>query len=477
MTAYNRVNQVYSAEHPELVRDILKGSWGFQGFVESDWVLGTRSTVPSALAGLDIEMPAGIYYGAPLVKAVQSGELDASVIDEAVRRILRQKLCFALDAPKAVAPSVVESAEHVALAREVAEKALVLLKNRAGVLPLDQNVRTLALVGSLSDVANLGDRGSSSVTPSATVSPAAGLRARMGEERLLLVPTDSPSEDELSRIASADAAIVVAGLTYREEGEFIPIEQEIDGLARGGDRLTLNLPPAQEALIQRVAARAKKTIVVLEGGSAIVVEPWIDSVDALLMAWYPGMEGGAAIAGALFGDTNPSGKLPVSFPRSMAQLPPWDVQTDQVEYGYLHGYRLLDANREEPRFPFGFGLSYTSFALGRLRLERRAVARQESVRISVDVYNQSRRAGAEVLQLYVSFPGSSVQRAPKELRGFRRISLEAGEVRTVQFELPVRELGHYDPQIEDFVVEPVEYVVQIGTSSRHLPLRAHFRVE
>ncbi|HMJ11539.1 MAG TPA: glycoside hydrolase family 3 C-terminal domain-containing protein, partial [Polyangiaceae bacterium] len=313
MSSYNKVNGSYAAENHELLTNILKQDWGFEGFVESDWVLGVRSTVPSALAGLDMEMPLPIYYGPKLLEAVNAGQVDVSIIDAAVRRILRQKACFDLDRPPALDPSVVESREHVELAREVAEKSLVLLKNTDRTLPLSGGSRRIAVIGALADVANLGDRGSSSVTPSSSISPYAGLRAEFGEDRLLLLAKNELTADELQQIAEADVAVVVAGLTFREEGEFIPISQEEEGLARGGDRASLELPAEQTALVRQVAERARRTVVILEAGSAVIVEPWIDSVHALLMAWYPGMEGGAAIAGVLSGRVNPSGKLPVTF--------------------------------------------------------------------------------------------------------------------------------------------------------------------
>ena len=241
MTAYNRVNGTYSAENAHLLRDILRQDWGFRGFVESDWVLGVYSTVPSALAGLDIEMPVPVHFGDRLVAAVQSGELEAAVVDEAVRRILRQKFCFGLDAPQAVPAGVVESVAHRDLARAVAREALVLLKNEGGLLPLSPgDVNRVAVVGSLAGMANLGDHGSSRVMPSAAVSPLAGILTRLGQSRVEGIPTDTPDEAALSRIAQADVAVVIAGLTHRDEGEYIPMipegEENADGLTRGGDR-------------------------------------------------------------------------------------------------------------------------------------------------------------------------------------------------------------------------------------------------
>jgi beta-glucosidase len=472
MSAYNRVNGVHCGEHPELLAKILKGEWGFQGFVESDWILGTHSTVASALAGLDIEMPSANHYGAPLVDAVGNGSVPRTVIDAAVRRILRQKACFAVE--RRGDPAVVESREHVALAREVAEKAIVLLKNERGALPLSlQDLPDVVVVGKLGAEANLGDHGSSSVTPTSAVSPLQGLSALSGGQ-IAAISSDEPS-DELEKVRGK-VAVVVVGLTYLDEGEFIPIAPEMGALSRGGDRASLDLSETHQRLIQNVAVRATRTIVVLEGGSAIVVQPWLDSVDALLMAWYPGMEGGNALAGILIGDVNPSGKLPVTFPRTLAQLPFWDIESKEVDYGYFHGYRLLDRNSEQPEFPFGFGLSYTVFALGRLRLERSVLAAGDSLKLAVDVYNKGDRTGDEVVQAYVGYTGSTVDRPRRELKGFQRVSLDPGEVKTVKIEFPISELSYYDVAAARFVVEPIGYQLEVGTSSRELPLKSSFSV-
>jgi beta-glucosidase len=476
MSAYNRVNGVYAAENPHLLSDILKGEWAFRGFVESDWVLGTRSTVPSLMAGLDIEMPVNIHYGDALLAAAQSDAAAAARVDDAVRRILRQKYCFGLDSPPAPDASVVESPAHVALTREVAQRAIVLLKNQSATLPLPARPgATLAIVGSLADFANLGDRGSSSVTPSSAVTPLQGIREAAPGTELVDVLTDTPTEDDLNRIAAADAAVVVAGLTYRDESEFIPAP--VDGLEGPGDRSSLELPAAHQQLITQVAARAKRTVVVLEGGSSIIVRPWVDAVHALLMAWYPGMQGGNAIADVLFGRVNPSGKLPISFARSAADFPPFDNVSSNVTYDYFHGYRLLDRDGRTPEFPFGFGLSYTTFRLARLALDRRAVGENDTLRVRVDVGNTGPCAGDEVVQLYVSYRGSAVPRPVRALVAFRRVALAPREVKTVQFELKTRDLAYYDAGRSEWVVEAIEYGVHAGTSSRDLPLATSFRVQ
>ncbi|MFM8409544.1 MAG: beta-glucosidase [Alphaproteobacteria bacterium] len=470
MSAYNRVNGTYCSENGHLLRDILKDDWGFDGFVMSDWLLAVRSVGPSALAGLDVEMPQGDHYDEKLVEAVRSGEVPEATIDDAVRRILRAKVRFGLvdGTHPAPDPSVIAGPEHAALAREVARESLVLLRNEGGALPLDTSrLGSLAVVGRLADTRNLGDNGSSSVNPAYVVTPLGGIRARAGSLPVSHVATDSPSAEDLRAIAEADAAVVVVGLTSAEEGE---------GLVTIGDRRSMELPEAQRRLVLDVARVQPRTIVVLEGGSAITMQDWGDAPAAILVAWYPGMEGGNAIADVLFGDASPSGRLPLSWPESEAQLPPFDPVSPAVAYDLFHGYRHLDRAGIEPRWPFGFGLSYTSFRMDGLRLAESSVPRDGRVRASVDVTNTGGRAGAEVVQLYVGFPGSSVERPVRELHGFARVDLAPGETRTVEIEFPARDLATWDEARGDWRFEEIEYRVEVGSSSRDLPLATSLRL-
>jgi beta-glucosidase len=470
MTAYNRVNGVYCSENRHLLRDVLKDDWGFEGFVMSDWLLAVRSVAPSALAGLDLEMPQGDHFDEQLVEAVRAGEVPESVIDDAVRRILRAKVRFGLvDGTRpAPDPSVIAGPEHAALARQVARESLVLLRNESAALPLDTSrLRSLAVVGRLADAANLGDKGSSSVNPAYAVTPLAGVRARAGSLPVVHVGTDAPTPVDLAAIADADAAIVVVGLTSAEEGE---------GLITIGDRRSMELPEEQRRLVLEVARVQPRTIVVLEGGSAITMRDWGDAPAAILVAWYPGMEGGNAIADVLFGDASPSGRLPLSWPESEAQLPPFDAVSPAVAYDRFHGYRHLDRAGIAPRYPFGFGLSYTSFRFEDLRLAAGTVRRDATVRALVDVTNTGERAGAEVAQLYVGFPGSEVDRPVRELHGFARVDLAPGETRTVEIAFPARELATWDEGEGGWRFEDLEYRVEVGRSSRDLPLSAALRV-
>jgi beta-glucosidase len=460
MAAYNRVNGYYAAENYHLLHDILRDDWGFAGFVMSDWFVGTRSTLLSAWAGLDIEMPVPVYYDETLEAAVEGGGIPLWIIDAAVRNILRTKLCFRLDSdPPQRDPSLVQTPAHLALALEAAQKSIVLLKNAGGTLPI-ADATSIAVVGDQAAIASLGDAGSSIVTPSFAISPLDGILARAGATTVLPVAGPPLADDDRSSVSGADAAVVVVSLNSADEGE---------GDREGGDRFGLGLRPEQDAFIAAVAALNPRTIVVLEGGSAITM-PWLDDVEAVVMAWYPGQLGGEALAGILFGDVDPSGRLPLSFPRREADLPPFDNRNLTVRYGYFHGYRWLDRRGVAPLFPFGFGLSYTTFALTNLTLSPATLPVDGRVQASVDVTNTGAMAGDTVVQLYVTPHGSRIERARRELRDFARVSLEPGETRTVELHVAAADLATWDTARAEWVVDPITYELCVGQSSRDLPL-------
>lgn len=476
MSAYNKVNGVYCGEHPELLTDILRDDWGFTGFVESDWFLGTRSTAPAINAGMDIEMPAPYRFtDEKLQEALDSGDLDEVVITRNARRALYQKVAYKLAEMPEVDASVVESEAHIELAREAAEKSFVLLKNE-GVLPLSLKqmspTQKIAVVGDLADIANLGDRGSSMVSSSEVTSPLGGLRAYSNELDLHYFSSDS----DLSALDDFDVALVVAGLTYREEGEFIPTQQQDaedeSEFARGGDRMDLRLPLEQEALIRQVTELSCKTVVLLEGGSAIEVSSWSDSVDALMMIWYPGREGGHALARVLFGEVDASGRLPVSFPVSMRQLMDWDINALDVPHDLFHGYRYLDREGEIAQFPFGFGLSYTSFSMDGLQAERT----EAGFLLNVTVTNTGDRAGDTVPQVYVRYPDSHVLRVDKELKGFGRLTVEPGESVDLEIEILDEELRYFDAD-DGWTLENCLYEFHAGFSAAELILDSTWRYD
>jgi len=467
MSAYNKLNGTYCGEHPDLLTAILRDDWGFKGFVESDWFLGTRSTSEALNAGLDIEMPAAYRFSDEnIYAAIAAGSLTEATIRQAAGRCLYAKVAWDLWHQVVPDAAVVESVEHLSLAREVAEKSIVLLKNQDQILPLlDASGKRYAVVGDMADMANLGDRGSSFVTPTHGVSPMEGIRHLVQSANI----TYFDSKADLSPLADFDATIVVAGLNFVDEGEFIPTQQQDaggDDLARGGDRQLLTLPPIQQALIERVSAQAQHTIVILEAGSAIEMRAWVDQVQGLLMAWYPGCEGGHAIASILFGKINPSGRLPVSIPRYLDQHVPWDITSLQVPHDYLQGYAYMQANQAEPEYPFGFGLSYSSFALESLTVQ----TTDEGLRVSVDVTNTGAMAGATVVQLYVSCPDSTVLRAPRILKGFGRVALQPMEQATLVMLTKDESLAFYDEQAADWQLEACHYDLHVGFSSVDLPL-------
>ncbi len=474
MDAYNLVDGQYCTENAHLNNEILRDDWGYKYFVVSDWTLATRSVAGAAMGGLDVEMPDGSHLGDPLLQAVQNGEVSTDVIDAAVRRILRTKFTFKLDQPEQVSADVVESKDHTDLTLTAEREAIVLLKNDTATLPLAKDGKSIAVVGELADTPNLGDKGSSNAVPSWSITPLAGLQDRAGTTSVQYVPGPTLAAADQATISGADAAVVVVGLTYVDEGE------NIGGLnGGGGDRhdLSLKLSQEQEDMIHAVAAQNPHTVVVVEGGSAIVMRPWLDEVPAVLMAWYPGQEGGHAIADVLFGDTNPSGKLPLTIPTDVSELPPFDNTSKAVTYDFLHGYRYVDDKGTDPEFPFGFGLSYTTFSYANLRLDSTTVASDGTVTASVDVTNAGSVAGDEVAELYVGYTGSSVPRAKHDLKAFERVHLDAGETRTVDLPIKAGDLAYWDDATSAWIVEPIAYSVDVGGSERDLPLSASFSVE
>ena len=461
MTAYNKVNGLHTSEHPHLLRDILRDDWGFDGITISDWVFAVRDGVAAMRAGCDVEMPAAWRYRR-IPRAVRRGALDPAIVDEAARRVVRTKLRFAsVGEPDRYRPEAVAGDDHRALARQAAREAMVLLRNTPApadpVLPIDPSrTSRLAVIGRLADLDNTGDRGSSRVRPPSVVTPLAGLRGAFPGTEVTASASDDPHE--AARTArDADAAVVVVGSTWRDEGENM--------LAWGGDRTSLRLSPAHERLIAAVADVQPRTVVVLVTGSAVVVEPWLDRVPAVVVSWYAGMEGGRALADLLTGAANFSGRLPCVFPRRNGDLPPFDAAARVVTYEHLHGYRWCEAHGHAPSFPFGFGLGYTTFAYGAVTLDDAEVLADGTIRVHVEVANTGARAGTEVVQCYVSAPDSRVRRAPRDLRAFARVDLDPGERRTVTLAVPVRDLAFYDAGAAAWVVEPLTYRLGVGPSS------------
>ncbi len=476
MSSYNKARGDYCGENSYLLQKVLKGDWGFRGFVVSDFFKGLYDTEKAAKAGLDLEMPSPILFGKPLLAAAEKGSVPREVIDEAVRRIVRRKVEYLTRPdPMTYDKSLVASKAHIELAREAAEESMVLLKNDRGLLPLDRSkLKNLAVIGRLADFENIGDHGSSRVYPPYVVTPLAGLRAYLGANANVVYDNGADLGRARQAAKSADAVVVVAGYTYSDEGEYIP---QLPPEERGGDRTSLKLHDDEVALIQAVAAENPRTIVVLEGGSAIMMEEWKGKAGAILMAWYPGMEGGNALARVLFGEVNPSGKLPVTVPSDTAQLPPFDPNADSIEYGYYHGYTLADKKGYQPAFAFGYGLSYTTFKYSNLKLSETSVNASGALEVTVDVTNTGARAGKEIVELYAGFPNARVDRPVKLLRGFTKVALAPGEKKTVGFTVRAGDLAYYNATAGGWRVEPVVHEILVGGSSHPGDLlKASFRV-
>ncbi len=475
MSAYNKVNAAFCGQNEALLTGILKGQWGFEGFVMSDFVLGVRDGVAAMNAGLDLEMPLAIQYGSRLASAVESGAVAPGALDDAVKRILRQHRRFAsVGEPARYRKSVVAGPEHTSLARQVASEGMVLLRNESAggagpLLPLDAAaLRRVAVVGRLISAPNIGDEGSSQVHPPYIVTPLAGITEALPGAEIVAVEGASLVGHE-DAVAACDVVIAVVGYSHEDEGENV--------FVKGGDRRSLRLRDEDEALLLECARLNPRTVAVVITGSAIVSEAWRERVAAILIAWYPGMEGGHALADVLLGASFPGGKLPCVFPRAADDLPPFDPEASEVEYGLFHGYRWLDRNGVAPAFAFGFGLGYTSFAVSGAALADTSVRADGELVVEATVTNTGARAGAEVVQVYVEPPSAAVERAPRELRGFRKVRLAPGESAAISIRVPVAALGYWDELSHGFVVERGDHVARVGTSSRESDLeRLPFRV-
>jgi beta-glucosidase len=469
MAASHSLNGVHCTEHEWLLDTVLRGEWGFEGVVVSDWD-ATRSTDASIRAGLDVEMPKAHWYGAPLLEAVESGRLPATLIDRAARRVLAVKLETGLfERPLELDGARVGTAEHRELALEAARESIVLLENRDALLPLEPGRgSTIAVIGPWATTAVLGGRGSSEVRPLAPISLAQGLRTVLTPEGVHVeTATDWRDRDEVATLCGRARTVVLAlGLGPRREGE------SLDRL--GND---LELPEDQRLLIETAAASTGRLVVVLFAGSAISMDAWLDRVAAVVLAWYPGELGGRALAEVLLGTVDPSGKLPITFPRAVDQLPTNGRFPERVsEYGegVFVGYRHFDAAALEPLFPFGHGRSYTRFEYSDLSAVLRGSGAATAIDLRFTVRNAGERAGTEVAQVYLHDLEATVRRPPRELKGFARLALEPAESRTVSLTLGHRDLAFFDETTRSWAVEPGTFEVEVGPSSRDLPLRLRF---
>jgi beta-glucosidase len=461
MCAYPKVNGAFDCENAPLLNGVLKKEWGFDGFVLSDWG-ATHSTVPSALNGLDLEMPTGVYFGAELRNAVDAGQVPVSVIDEKLVRRFAKMIEFGDFGPQPK-PVPIPALEHGAVSRQIAAQGMVLLKNDGGLLPLDANsLKSVLVVGPYAVRPNTGGGGSSHVIPLYTITPYDGLSA-----------------DLKGRATVMDGSDIAAAVDAAKKSEMV-IVMVGDQDSEGRDQ-SLVLPAAQNELIKAIASANAKTVVVVKSGSAVLM-PWIDSVAAVLEAWYPGEEDGHAVADVLTGKVNPSGKLPLSFPRSvedtLASNPGQYPGVNGVAHyseGLEVGYRGYTAHNIPPLFPFGFGLSYTEFSFDGLKVSKQPGSGGATV--SFKVTNTGKRAGAEVAEVYLGFPAiDEGNEPPLQLKAFSKVMLNPGESKSVEVKLDTRAFSYWSEKAHAWTVARGEFQVMVGDSSANTPLKANLTV-
>ncbi len=509
MCAYNRLNSVYTCENDYVIDQVLKKAWGFTGWVMSDWG-ATHSTVDSALAGLDQEMPGGTYFGDPLKTAVEEDAVPAARIDGMVHRILRTEIALGVFDNRSTAVPV-NPFTDAEVAQKIEERGIVLLKNAGGQLPLNKSrIQSIAVIGSHADVGVLSGGGSDQVSPAGgnavpfvpppgaplrgpfpprpmyqPSSPLNAIRAEVPNAAVKYDPgTDPTAAAEVA--ARSDVAIVFVNQPTRE----------------GADVRSLSLPDDQDELVSKVTAANRHVVVVLETGGPVLM-PWIANVSSAFEAWYPGIRGGEAIASVLFGGVNPSGKLPVTFPANEADLPyphvfgmkfladppaPASVQGSApiaaavgpgrgrggrapfppFDIGYSDGlrvgYKWYESENKQPLFPFGFGLSYTTYSYSHLK-----VTRGEMPSVTFDVTNRGKREGEEVAQVYAALP-TSADEPFKRLVAWQKIELAAGETKAITLSIDPQFLSIFDAEKDAWELVPGEYRIYAGDSSRDLPL-------
>ena len=506
MSAYNKLNGVYCAENPALLKDTLQKGWAFKGFVVSDWG-STYSTAGTVNAGMDLEMPGGEPMKAWLAKPetqasgngggwlvpekvlpeISSGKISTATIDDNVGRMLRVMFISGqFDKPHA-ATGEIDTPEQRVLVRKASTESIVLLKNEGDLLPLDPaKIHSVVVMGPSAAVARTGGGGSSLVTPKYSITPLKGIQDRAGQRMQVSYALgvsmegedpgkDTPEAREqlrneaVSAAAKADAAVIVLGRSAKLESE-------------GFDIKSLDLPAGQDDLIEAVAKVNKNTVVVINAGGPVIMSRWIANVPAILDLWYGGQEAGNAIADILFGDANPSGKLPVSFVKEWKDSPAYghypgeNLQVDYAEDIYV-GYRYFDKHKVEPLFPFGYGLSYTKFDYSDLKVLPDHVAPGKPVEVSLRVHNGGSRSGAEVVELYVHDGHSSVDRPTQELKGFRRVDLAPGETKDIHFTLDRGAMAFYSTAKKDWVAEPGQFDILVGSSSRDIKLKGSFNLQ
>ncbi len=462
MSAYNKVNDQYCGENKTLLTNILREDWGFRGFVMSDFMWGTHDAERSLKAGLDMEMPLPLHYNFRAFKRlIKKGIITEEHINNAASNILRALIKLTPDIKKQD-KSVIGCDEHCRLSRQIASKGMVLLKNK-GLLPLSKSAK-VAVTGPYADVANTGDRGSSSVRSRYNITPYGGIKRVFGSAA---VYSGTDIRKALAAAKDSKVVVVCVGFDYRTEGEFIiktKYAEKKKPEGSGGDRRALSLSDKETELIKALKGAGKSVVVCLIAGGAVTVNEWKDYADAIIMAYYSGLEGGNALADILCGDVNPGGKLPFTVAKRQSDYPPFMDFADapyETDYGYYHGYTLFDKEGLEPEYPFGYGLSYTTFETGD------ATLRQDEgcVTVSACVKNTGAVSGSEVVQVYAGSENSEKERPKKLLKGFKRVELEPGRQTRVDIVIDIEDLKFYDPVKKEWELDK-DYVFYIGSDSK-----------
>jgi len=477
MASYNKINGYHGCEHKELLIDTLYKKWKFSGFVVSDWYASknTTSTEACVKAGMALEMPMAIKYRTSKLKeALNSGKISEKDIDFLVERILRVMIRVGLFDPSEKIPSYERNTEEIhELSRKMAEEGIVLLKNKDNILPLDKSkLKRVAILGPNAKK-KMGlpfYGGSSAVWPEYEITPFNGIKEKLGTDVEIV---KDPS--------IADIVFLILGLSHK-----LGYDSE------GKDRSCLELPKKQIDLIKNVASVNPNTIVILINGSPVTMD-WIDDVPAIIEAWYGGLEVGRAIANVIFGVVNPSGKLPITFPKKLEDCPahksirtfPGVNGKVYYEEGIYVGYRYFDKNNIEVLFPFGYGLSYTNFEYSNLKIINKPVEINSIIRkneydpitsISLDIKNVGNREGAEIVQVYIQNINCSVDRPIKELCGFEKVRLKPGETKTINIPIRKEHLQFYDENKGEWVIEPGGFKILVGSSSRDIKLETNFSI-
>ena len=484
MDSYNPLNGIHSTQNDWLNNTFLKGDLGFKGVVMSDWG-SCYDTLGMANGGLDLEMPRGRYFNeSMLMPLLASGKVTEAVVDGKIRRLLRMGFSMGwFDRPQDDASIPRNDPQNAKVALEGAREEIVLLKNQAGLLPLDlAKVRKIVLLGKNADPAVTGGGGSSFTHPFQAVSVLKGLEEKAGSAvKIVRVPwvedQDSVPEGYVDQVKEADAVLVCAGFNDQHDGGPIPDPKTME--EEGSDR-TYSLPSGQPALIRAAASLNSRTIVILNAGGSVGTAGWIEKAPVVLDAFYPGQEGGTAIAEVLFGETNPSGKLPFTWENRWEDSAvygnyptAYDKDANTYKEGIFLGYRAFDVKNISPLFPFGFGLGYTTFEFSGATV---AAAGDRDIEVTVTVRNAGNRAGADVVQVYVEPPKGEAPRPVRELKAFSKVALESGASKSVTLRIPRADLAYWNPTSKSWVVTPGSYTARVGDSSRSLPLSAGFGI-